>query len=140
MLKFSVTIKDGQMTMDAETKARWTKATRQSKDGFYDVLLRPQICWDTDAMRRFFHGPCLKFLVEQFKGLGHVTSKDEAKHWVKSKFGPTKDVKLGVGSTMTVPKSTAEWDFETYKGVLRNLDEWCMNYLNCNLPTAEEIE
>lgn len=109
-------------------------------DGDYEWILREKPTWDVDKMRRFLHGPVLKFLVEQFKALGHVISKDEAKHWVKERFGPTKEVKLGAGSTLTVPKSTSEWDFETYKGVLKNLNEWCANYMNCELPTAEEIE
>jgi hypothetical protein len=140
MHKFKVMITAGQMHMDDEVRARMTKATRGAKDGPYELLLREEVKWDTTQMRKYYHGPCLKFLVEQFKHLGHVISKDEAKQWVKTRFGPTKDIELGVGSTVTVPKSTAEWDFKTYKGVLRGLDEWCMNYLSCNLPTAEEIE
>lgn len=140
MYKFQVMITAGQMHMDDDVRARMTKVTRGAKDGPYELLLRPQIKWDTDQMRKYFHGPVLKFLVEQFKVLGHVVSKDEVKQWAKERFGPTKEITLGIGSQTIMAKSTAEWDFETYKGVLKNLNDWCANYMNCELPTAEEIE
>ncbi len=140
MYKFQFKRFNKTTQVEPDVSQRMRSVVDTLPDGDYEWVLREKPHWDTGKMNRFFHGPCLKFLIEQFKVLGHVTSKDEVKHWVKTRFGPTKDIKLGVGSTMTIPKSTSEWDFETYKGVLRSLDEWCMNYLNCNLPSAEEIE
>lgn len=126
--------------IDAEVSRRMRSIVGDLPDGDYEWILRPKIRWDTDQQRKYFHGPVLKFLVEQFKTLGHVVSKDEAKQWVKERFGPVREVKLGIGLSTAMPKSTAEWDFETYKGVLSGLDKWCKDYCHCNLPTAEEIE
>jgi len=106
-------------------------------DGDYDLIQRPQISWDTEQMRKYFHGPVLKFVVEQFRGLGTSVSKSQAKEYLKAEFGP--DVSV-TGLCVAVSVSTSEYDFETYKEFLTSINAWCVECFNCELPPAEQVE
>lgn len=132
MLKFSVTIKDGHMVMDEDTKARWTKATRQSKDGFYDVLLRPQVEWDVTQMRKYFHVLCKNFFKPMFKQKGHPYGEREIKEYFKHKYGDMDD--------MGMPISTSEYDFARYLTFINDIKGWVQHNWNMELPVKEEIE
>ena len=107
------------------------------KDGEYEVIIRPKIKWDVDKMRRFLHGPVIDFLITQFKQQGNVFTKPQLKEWIKSEFGPTQR-----SGRVSMPMSTSEWNFETYKGVLNDVNDWCMDAetFGCELPAADDIE
>jgi hypothetical protein len=105
----------------------------------YEMVIREKPRWDTDAMRKYFHGPVLKFVNEQFKGVGCIYSKDELKSFLKASFGPYQDVPTGKVK-IHIPKSTSEYDFKTYTQFLKDIDSWCMDCFGAGLPLAEEVE
>ncbi len=114
---------------------RYGQTLKSLPDGDYELIIRKAIKWDTDKMRKYFHGPVLAFIQEQFKILGTVFGKDEIKLYLKSAFGPTKIV---FGRNM--PMSTAEYDFETYKKFLVDINDWCIECFKCELPPSDEVE
>lgn len=110
-----------------------------------EIIVRKKIDWDTDQMRRYFHGPVLRFIQEQFKGVGYIFSKDQIKENLKMDFGP----KMYIDETMYekafrnsagVPKSTAEYDFDTYRDLLKDIDAWCIDCFQSGLPEPEQVE
>ncbi len=104
-------------------------------DGEYEMIIRPKMRWDTDQMRKYFHGPVLGFVVDQFKVLGHVYTKEDIKQYLKMSFGKTEIV---CGNAM--PKSMSEYDFKTYTKFLNDINDWCIDIFECELPCAEQIE
>ena len=108
-------------------------------DGEYEIIIRPKSKWDVDKMRKFLHGPVIDFLITQFKQQGNVFTKPQLKEWIKSEFGPHHYSELP-GSSITLPISSSEWTFDTYKGVLQDLNDWCADAFGCELPAADDIE
>jgi hypothetical protein len=136
--KFKFKIAQGQVIFDDATKQRRTDYVRSLPDGEYEDVIRPEIKWDTDRMRKYFHGPVLKFIVEQFKGLGCLYSKDQVKEYLKLQFGPTTESKTG--RMVIIPKSTSEYDFKTYTQFLKDINLWCIECFECELPPSDEVE
>lgn len=106
-------------------------------NGEYELILRKQISWDTDQMRKYFHGPALGFIVDQFRRLGTSVSKSQAKEYLKGEFGP--DVSV-TGLCVVVSKSMSEYDFETWKEFLTAVNAWCVACFESELPPAEQVE
>ena len=139
--KFQCKIYSGQM-IDLD-RDRFSQAIHAQKDGEYEIILRPKINWDVAQMRKYFHGPVLTFVQEQFKGVGCMYSKDQIKENFKYDFGPREEVpveKLAMRNTVGIAKSMAEYDFKTYTKFLNDINAWCIEAFQCELPTAEEVE
>ena len=106
-----------------------------------ELIIRKKISWDTDQMRKYFHGPVLKFVVEQLKGCGHTYGKDEVKQYLKERFGGKQEVSSSVtGKVFRIPASTAEYDFKKYTDFLNDINAWCIECFLCELPPAEQVE
>lgn len=135
--KFKFTKLSGTIIMADAVRERRSALLRSLGDGDYEILIRPELKWDTDQMRKYFHGPVLKFIVEQFKVLGHIYTRDEIKECMKRLFGPGQFVKE---LNTHIPKSTAEYDFATYTKFLKDINDWCIEVFQFELPTAEEVE
>lgn len=134
--KFQYKICNGQMVdMDWE---RFRQLKSSQPDGEYEILVRKQVNWDTDQMRKYFHGPALGFIVDQFRRLGSSVSKSQAKEYLKCEFGPALDI--AHGAIPSLPQSMSEYDFDTYKQFLTNVNAWCVECFECELPPAEQVE
>jgi len=101
-------------------------------DGEYDIILRPRIKWDVAQMRKYFHGPVRDFIVCQFKELGLIYTKTQVKDYLKGKFGLIDERGFA--------ESTATYDFKTYTEFLNNINFWCIETFECELPVAEQVE
>lgn len=134
--KFQYKVCKGQIIeMDWD---RFKELHRGLPDGDYDLIQRKQIKWDTEAMRKFFHGPVRQFIVQEFRKQGASVSKEQVKEYLKGEFGP--DVNPGVAGVPSFPKSTADYTYEEYKELLMGTKVWCINTFDCELPSAEEVE
>lgn len=107
-------------------------------DGDYELIVRKQISWDVAQMRKYFHGPALGFIVDQFRRLGSSVSKNQVKEYLKGEFGPDREVSHP--NIPAMPESMANYDFETYKDFLTKVNCWCVECFQCELPPAEEVE
>lgn len=132
MHKFNVMITAGQMHMDDNVRARMTRVTRGTKDGPHELLLREEVKWDTDQMRKYFHVLCKKFFKPIFKQKGTPYGEREIKAFFKYKYGPVDD--------MGVPESTSTYDFKTYTDFISDLNAWSIEHFECELPAHTEIE
>ena len=130
MNKFPVQVASGQMI--GFDKDRFTQMLRTAKDGDYEILFRKKVDWNTDQMRKYFHGPVLEFIREQFKVLGSLYSKGQVKEFLKSEYGD-KD-------KMSVPLSTSAYDRDRYIKFLKDINLWCIECFECELPPSEEVE
>ena len=109
------------------------------KNGIYELLDRPEISWDTDRMRRYFHGPVLEFVEGCERNQGRSTSKAQIKIELKTLYGPMEEKTIGT-KKIQVLKSTADYTFEEYKKFLKDIKAFCMDNYQCEMPTAEEVE
>ncbi len=114
-------------------------------DGDYELILREKPTWDTDQMRKYFHGPVLKFIQEQFKKCGYMFGKNDIKENLKSDFGPHVKMKADdhakyFRNSGGMVKSTSEYDFKTYTQFLNDINAWCIECFECGLPIAEEVD
>ena len=134
--KFPFKVENKIMVMDWTKFRLLTANLNPLKE--YELIVREKPRWDTDQMRKYFHGPVLKFIQEQFKVLGHIYGKDEIKELLKGLFGSKKV--LGIAKGIWVCKSTAEYDFKTYTQFLKDINAWCIECFECELPLAEEVE
>lgn len=132
--KFKFIVTNGVVLMDDEVKARRTKYIRTLPDGIYEDIVRAEIKWDTDQMRKYFHGPVLKFVVEQFKVLGYAYGKEDVKHYLKDLCG------LRTANKFNMLKSTSEYDFKTYVKFLNDINAWCITIFECELPPSDEVD
>lgn len=118
--------------------SRFNTVRASLPDGEYELVMRKQISWDTDQMRKYFHGPALGFIVDQFRKLGTSVSKAQAKEYLKSEFGP--DDEVNHPGIPNIPRSMSGYDFETWKLFLTNVNAWCVECFNCELPPAEQVD
>ncbi len=105
-----------------------------------EILIREEVEWDTDQMRKYFHGPVRAFILEELRKTGFNTTADQIKFDLKQMYGP-KYNRVGLnGKTTTEPKSMADYSEKEYCDILNRTDEWCMDKLGCGLPPAESVE
>lgn len=109
------------------------------KDGDYEILVRPKIDWNTSRMNRYFHGPVLGFIREQFKTLGHLYSKDQIKDMLKHEHGEKELHVLGK-KQQWMPKSTSCYDRDVWTKFLHDTNLWSIVCFSCELPPSDQIE
>jgi hypothetical protein len=119
-------------------KPRWAQMMSGLKDGDYEILVRPKIEWDVEAMRNYFHGPALDFVREMLRKAKRIYSKKKIKEMLKEELGPFEHVMVGKGKIWDV-KSTGDYTYEEYKKFLFDLNIWCVDCFGCELPPADEI-
>lgn len=117
-------------------RERFAQVVRGLKDGEYEMVLRKKIKWDTNQMRKYFHKVVLDFVVEQFKQTGNIYSRDEIKQFLKERFGKRKMVT----ENWNIPCSTADYDFATYTKFINDINDWCIECFQCELPPAEQVD
>jgi hypothetical protein len=137
--KFQFNKLNGKVQIDEATSKRRTELISSLPDGDYEIIIRKQVKWDVDKMRKYFHGPVLGFIVEQFKITGNIFGKNEVKMMLKGLFGKSKDVKTGVHTTV-VPCSASEYTFADYAKFLKDINAWCIECFQCELPPSNEVE
>ncbi len=105
-----------------------------------EVLVRDKIEWDYDQMRKFLHGPVTDFMIAMFKQHnGMVFRKLEMHKWLRDGFlpGAPKEV---AGKLIAQPVSSETIGKEGYIKWLKNINDWCMDAWQCDLPPAESVE
>ena len=104
-----------------------------------EVLIREQINWDTDQMRKYFHGPVRAFILGELRKKPFLTTADQLKRDLKLLFGP-KITRVSLSGSIEEPKSTADYTFKEYLDFLNRINEWCIEKLGFELPPAEMVE
>ena len=136
MFKYPVQVhKQVMLNLD---KGRWAQMMSGLKDGDYEILVRPKIEWETGQMNKYYHGPVLDFIREQFKVLGNVYSKPQIKEMLKHEYGPRDMVEMG-GKTVWMPRSMATYDRATYIKFINDVNAWSIDCFSCELPPADKI-
>lgn len=100
-----------------------------------ELIFRKKIRWDIGRMRKFFEGPVVDFVKNQFNELGHSYGKPDIRQFLKAKFLGTV-----VGDPIWTPISTTTLDFEKWKGFLKDIDGYCMDTFSCGLPEPESVD
>jgi len=135
--KFKTSKVMGQWQTDAETCTKIADYKRTCRNGEYYFILFPKIKWNTDQMRKYFHGPVLKFILGELRKKPYFTTKDQLKDDFKKMFGPKTEKRDLKGDY--IPLSTAEYSADEYQDLIKRIDEWCMEKLNTRVPTIEEV-
>jgi len=134
--KFPMTIFKGQVT--AFDLARYTDTRKKLPDGDWEILIRKAVKWDTDQMRKYFHGPVLEMVEGCERNQGRSTSKNQLKIDLKTLYGPMEDTVVGT-KTIRVLKSTADYTFDEYRDFLKNINAFCIENYQCEIPPAEQV-
>ena len=100
-----------------------------------ELIFREKISWDIGRMRRFFEGPVIDFVKNQFAELGHAYSKPEIRQFIKLKFLGTV-----VGDPIWTPISTTTLDFKKFATFLKDIDDFCKDTFQCGLPEPESVD
>ena len=135
--KFKYVVTDtGQIIKD------WTideleLSMRNEKRG--EILVREEIEWTVDQMRRYLHGPCTKFIVEMFKDRGDVYTDKEIHSFIRDQFLPvsTKEVS---GKILRKPVSSESIGRKRYIQWINDVNDWCIKEFGMGLPPAEKVE
>ncbi|KKK66188.1 hypothetical protein LCGC14_2966600 [marine sediment metagenome] len=135
--KFPLTIFKGQVTKFDHD--RYLRTRKGLPDGEWEVLIRKAIKWDTDQMRKYFHGPVLEFVEGCERNQGRSTSKAQLKIDIKTLYGPMEDAIVGT-KKIQVLKSTGDYTFDEYKNFLNNINAFSMENYNCEIPPAEQVD
>lgn len=128
-MKLRIKITNGQMELDRQSLSTHLATM---KDGPYDLIIRPEIKWDVDKMRKYFHGPVINFVKSMFHEIGHGYSKNQVKEYMKSEHGKT--------DKMGLPASTSTYTFEDYKKFLNDINVWCIECFKIGIPPSEGEE
>ena len=136
--KFKFRIFSRQM-LDLDN-ARFKQVCRGLPDGDYELILRPAMNWDTDQMRKYFHGPVLKHFMDGYRNLGINISKPDMKHELKYRYGVAVDKVVATGKYMSELKSTSEYTKDEYKELLKGANLLSIDHLECELPPSEQVE
>jgi len=135
--KFPMTIFKGQVTKF--DLARYQSTRKLLADGEWEILIRRKISWDTDQMRKYFHGPVLEMVRDCERAQGRSTSKEQIKIELKTLYGPVEDKVIGT-KTIKVLKSTGDYTRAEYKEFLKDINAFCVENYQCELPPAEQVE
>ena len=136
-MKFQVQIHAKQLI--GFDKARWAQMIGNSKDGEYEILFRKKVEWDTAKMNKWFHGAVLDFIREQFRKARRLYSKKKIKEMLKDELGPREHVKVGTKLIWDV-KSTGDYTHDEFYKFLYDLNQWCVEAFECELPPSDQVD
>ena len=108
--------------------------------GSFELVARKPIEWNVDQMRKFVHGPVTKFMIQQHKNRGEVYTIPQMHQKLRDDFLPYEEVKTSTNRIIVRPVSSESIGRDGYKQWLTDINDFCMAELNCELPTADEIE
>jgi hypothetical protein len=135
--KFRYEISDsGQIIRDWSTEDLEV-SMRQEKSG--EILIREQIEWTTDQMRKYLHGPCTKFIIECLKEKGLVMTTNGVHEFLRTEFLP-KTAKAVGGKNMILTVSSESIGRKQYIKWINDIDSWCIQSFGIGLPPAEKVE
>ena len=109
------------------------------KTGEGEILVRKKIDWDYAQMRKYLHGPVTKFMIEQFAGIGTAFTTAGMHKWLRDEFLPGIPKTVG-GKLIPQPVSSESIGRDGYTTWLKNINNWCKDNFNCELPAIEEVE
>ncbi len=110
-----------------------------SGNGNGELIDREEIRWDTDQMRKFFHGPVLEMIEGIERNAGNTDGKAQIKADFKALYGPWVERKIGKKIIQTL-KSTGDYTFDEYCKFLKDINAFCMENYQCEIPPAEQVE
>lgn len=134
-MRFPVQVHAGQLINF--NRDRFTELIHTSKDGDYEIIFRKKVNWDVEQMRNYFHGPVLDFIQEQFKKARRTYGKKKIKEMLKEEFGSREHIKVGKKRIWDV-KSTGDYTHSEYYKFLSDLNTWCIDCFECELPNKDE--
>ena len=107
------------------------------------LIVRPRPGFDVEAMRNYFHGPMLDWIVAEIKDMGIRTSREEMRDELKRTFiGTDKDGKtLSIAGTLEVITDDDVRDPEKkYREFLSDVRLWCIDTLHGEPPLPDEVD
>ena len=119
---------------------RFKQVSGSLPDGDYELILRPKTLWNTEQMRKYFHGPVRKHFVDGYRNLGINKTADNVKRDIKDKYGSQEDKKLPNGKIVRELKSTGDYTREDYIELLKGANLLSIDHLECELPPAEMVD
>lgn len=137
--KFEIDKVKGVWITNEAVAARKRRVLNGVPDGEYEMILRKKIRWDVKQMRNYFHGPVRDFILAELRKEPFITTKTRLKEDLKTMYGPETE-RMSIGGLIREPKSTSEYTFDEYTSFLNRINEWCIERLGRELPTAEEVE
>jgi len=119
--------------------ARFKQVSGGLPNGDYELIIRPKPNWNTEQMRKFFHGPVRDFIRAKERESGSVKSREEVKSDLKLIYGPRVDKKIG-DKVVQVCKSTGDFTYKEYTQFLKDIDAFCQHNYEEGLPLCEEVD
>ncbi len=105
-----------------------------------EILLRKKIEWDVEQMRNFVHGPITNFMIAMFKQQNRMTFTVKEMHrWLRESFLPGTSKEVG-GVLIPQPVSSELLGYDGYHQWINNMNDWCQDAWQCDLPPAEQVE
>ena len=136
--KFLLTKSNGQVT--AFDHARYVETRKNLPDGEYEILIKPKSRWDTERMRKYFHGPVLELIEKEERRQGRATSQEQLRSEIKLLYGPWEDVEKGIGGKpLRQLKSMRYYDQNDYKKLLSDVKAFIREHYHCEMPTDEQV-
>lgn len=104
-----------------------------------EIVVRDKIEWNYDQMRKFLHGPVTEFMIAMFKQHnGMVFTNKEMHKWLRDSFLPGEPEEVA-GKLIPQPVSSETIGKAGYIKWLKDINEWCQDAWQCDLPPAEEV-
>ena len=105
-----------------------------------EALFRPVPNYDKEQMRKYLHGPVIKFLISQFEEqTGKVYTKEQIKQWIKEKYVGNDRIFIN-DKLVSLPKSTEDLTREEYCTLIKAINHDCVEMFGWPLPPTEEYE
>lgn len=107
------------------------------------LIVRPRPGYNVEAMRNYFHGPMLDWIVFKLRGLGIPASREPMRDELKRNFiGVDDDGKtLSIADTLEVMTKGDTRDPEKkYKEFLDDVRLWCIDTLGDEPPQPDEVD
>ena len=104
-----------------------------------EILIRKKIEWNYEQMRKYLHGPCTKFMIQQFANIGVAFTVAGMHKWLRDEFLSGIPKEFG-GKVIPNPVSSESIGREGYVEWLNSINKWCMDNFRCELPPAEKVE
>ena len=95
-----------------------------------ELIIRKKIRWDVEKMKRYFEGPVVTNIKNQYAGKGYAYPRLVVR-------GLLKDLHLRKDKN-GVPVSTSSLDFEHFKEFLADIEHWSIELFGCGLPEVDD--
>jgi len=130
-------IEQGKLILSEQERARFKRALPVLEGQEVEIIVRKPKRPKSEKARGYYWAVVIPYLRECFAEAGYNLTEHFIHEWVKANFNLKSVVNFETGQVSHFPASTEDNSPEEDTVLFKEIDNFCLEYFNCNLPPAE---